>query len=173
MALRFRRNPYRLSYYTIYREDRRNYTERIFIFHFINTFFKLFASRGNLKASRKRFYYLFYIFYQDINKTSPFSVFYDVFNRGRPKTFLFSKRISGTVVKIPMRITIFKSFNISFQIVKKFAISSTKRFSTVSTIYFFLKKIIRTRRNILKRQKIVIHRLAYINYSYARRLKSF
>lgn len=173
MSLRFRRNPYRLSFYEIYRDNPKNYNESIFFFHFFNTLCRFFGSSGKIPRAKKQIFHIFYNVYKHYKKTDPFGVYYRLFQALRPRVFLTSKRISGTVYKIPTRMTIFKSFNICFHTFKKI-VKQKKKKSIFPVILSEIKFLIRQPKfNDLKKKKNEVHRLAYINYSYARRLKSF
>ncbi len=173
MSLRFRRNPYRSSFYEVYRDNPKNYNETIFFFHFINTLSRFFGSRGNLAKSRKKIFSLFYIIYKQYKNIDPFDLYYYLFQRLRPRIFLTSKRISGTVYKIPTRITVFKSFNICFQLFKK-NVQHKKNKSVFPVILSELKFLVRYPKfNELKKRRDETHKIAYVNYTYARRLKNF
>lgn len=168
--LRFRRNIYRKDFFTYYRSNPRNYSFDIFFFHFINLFVNSFGKHGNVAIIKKQIFFVFFSLYYQFNKTDPFKIYYYIFEKLRPKTFLVSYRISGTVYKIPSRITTFKSFSIVFHYFRKSSLLNPHRSIKSRTLNLF-KTIIKNPFNDLKKKRDEIHKTAYINYTYARRLK--
>lgn len=168
--LRFRRNIYRKNFFQYYRFDPRNYNFDIFFIQFINLFVNSFGKNGNVPLVKKRLFPIFFYLYYEFNKLNPFKIYFYIFDKLRPKTFLVSHRISGTVYKIPSRVTVFKSFSMAFQYFRKISTMSSHRNLTYRVTNLF-KTIIRSPTNELKRKRDEMHKTAYINYTYARRLK--
>jgi hypothetical protein len=170
MGLRFRRNIYRPNFFQYYRFSPQFYNFKLFFFQFINLFVKSFALSGRVSNIRKTLFFVFYNLFFSIGKVNPFQVYYFFFNKLRPRTFLVSHRISGTVYKIPHKLTKFKSFTLLFQLLRKQINFKSHRNLFVRARNIFQLGV-RSKFVDLRKRRDEIHKLAYINYTYARRLK--
>jgi ribosomal protein S7 len=170
MGLRFRRNIYRPNFFQYYRFNSKFYNFKLFFYQFINLFVKSFAISGKVSTVRRDLFFVFYSLFFSLGKVNPFQVYYFFFNKLRPRTFLVSYRISGTVYKIPHKITTFKSFTILFQFLRK-QINFKSHRNLFNRAKNFFQFGIRSKFLDLKKRRDEIHKLAYINYTYARRLK--
>lgn len=170
MGLRFRRNIYRPSFFQYYRFNSRFYNFKLFFSQFINLFVKSFAVSARVSKVRKILFFLFFNLFFSLGKVNPFQVYYHYFDKLRPRTFLISYRISGTVYKIPHKLTTFKSFTFLFQLIRKQINFRAHRNLFLRSKGLFQSGL-RSKFVEIRRRRDEIHKLAYINYTYARRLK--
>lgn len=149
------------------------YDKTVFFIHFFSVFQSLFTIRGTKERARKIFYSALYFFYLEFNAINPLIVFYEIFNRERPLVLLINRKLGGVNHKIPIPISTFKSFSNVFQLFKKSVLTRTD-FSTLQLKFFIeLRTIYLSDQSNLRKKRLEINRLAYLNQSYirSRRLK--
>lgn len=156
-----RRNKFR-------RLNSRSYSYEIFFNHFFRVFRGLFAKHGAKKRAQKFFFVILYYFYLEFGFKDPIRVFYHIFEFERPRVALVAKRIGSSLIKIPSPISSYKSFSLVFQFFKR-AVHLRSEFTIIDKIFSELRSVYLTNSSAIRKKKLEIHRLAYLNYSYIRR----
>lgn len=145
------------------------YNSSIFFIHFFQIFQSLFNKGGKQELSRKFFFTALYFFYLEFKHVNPIKVFYEIFNRERPIVALLNRKIGGVNYKVPAPISPFKSFTAVFQFFKKSVFLRPERKSLQIKFFLELKNIYLSEYSFLRKRKIEINRLAYLNQSYIRK----
>lgn len=160
--IRIRKNIYRTRLPDFYHSQS-------FFTHFFQVFQALFARNGVKEKARKIFYISLYFFYLEFRNTNPIKIFYEIFNRERPLVFLVNRKIGGVTYKIPAPISTFKSFTTVFQFFKKAVFNRTDYNQLQLKFFYELRSLYLSEQSVLRKKRLEINRLAYLNQSYIRR----
>lgn len=130
---------------------------------------------GNLiKCGKKRKAFLFFnkLLYQvrRAYKVDPIQLFLLVFEAARPKVFLSSKRVAGIIYKIPVPISVDRSFS---TVIRWFIAAAGKRRSHnfAKSIFDEFNDLYKNSSNTIIKKRDEFHKMAYVNKPFLRYYK--